>query len=388
MFLQALLGLSLVFAGTGVFAQDDSAMPPAPAADSATALPPTAPAPDTSIAAPAPDADKNAAPTAMPAENATTPAADATAPADATVTPPSAVTSTPPGDQPQVAPMGTPAPAAVAALPTPAIPDLKVEGAPHDWQINLGPSASTIEDHLVAFHNMLLVTITAITIFVFVLLGYTIVRFRRREGDVPSTRTHHMALEVVWTIIPVLILAVLAFPSFKLMYYMDKAKNPELTVKITGHQWYWGYEFPDLGIDEYASNIIPENKLQAGQPRLLAVDEPLVVPVDTDVQFLITGSDVIHSWFVPTFGINRSAIPGRINESWARITKPGIYYGQCSKICGINHGYMPIEVRAVPKDVFKAWADTAKASGVDKANAQILGLKTADAGNTALASAQ
>jgi cytochrome c oxidase subunit 2 len=255
----------------------------------------------------------------------------------------------------------------------------QVIGAPGDWQLNLSEAESTIKVDVNKFHDLLLVVITVITLFVFFLLAYVCIKFRARPDRIASTRSHHGPLEVIWTVIPVLILLALVFPSMKLLYFMDKSKHPELTVKIAGHQWYWGYEYPELGIDEYASNIIPEDKLQKGQTRLLSVDEPLVVPIDTDVQFLVTGTDVIHSWYVPSIGVNRAAVPGRTNEAWSRFIHEGVFYGQCSKICGLNHGYMPIEVRVVSKDKFKAWADMAKASGVDKANVAILGLTTADA---------
>jgi cytochrome c oxidase subunit 2 len=269
------------------------------------------------------------------------------------------------------------------ALALPATETVKdngqIVGAPGDWQLNLPPAESTIKVDVDKFHDLLLVVITVITAFVFLLLAYVCFKFRARPGRVASTRSHHGPLEVIWTVIPVLILLALAFPSLKLLYFMDKSKHPELTVKIAGHQWYWGYEYPELGIDEYASNIIPEKNLQKGQTRLLSVDEPLVVPIDTDVQFLVTGTDVIHSWYVPSIGVNRAAVPGRTNEAWSRFIHEGVVYGQCSKICGLNHGYMPIEVRVVSKDKFKEWAEMAKASGVDKANAAVLGLTTADA---------
>ena len=277
----------------------------------------------------------------------------------------------------------------------------KTIGAAYAGQLGLPVPASTIKEDVNKFHDLLEIVIFAITAFVFLLLAIVIVRFRRKANPVASTRTHNTPLEVLWTIIPVLILVVLAFPSTKLLYYMDKAKNPELTVKITGHQWYWGYEFPDqkvkfspdteVAIDEWPSNILRNKKgdvatnadLKPGQLRLLSVDQPLVVPVDTEIQFLVTGADVIHSWYVPSIGINRAAVPGRTNEAWAKITQEGVFYGQCSKICGLNHGYMPIEIRAVSKEKFLAWAAAAKTDGVDKANASVLGLNTASNDNSA-----
>ena len=255
----------------------------------------------------------------------------------------------------------------------------KVLGAPFAWQWGLTSAADNIKAHVDWFNRILTAVIIFITLFVFALLLIVIVRFRARVHPVATRRSHNVPLEILWTLIPLIIVLAMLFPSLKLMYYMDKAKHPEMTVKVTGHQWYWGYEYPDQGIDEYASNLIPADKIGKGQLRLLSVDEPLVIPVDTDIQFLITGADVIHSWMVPSFGINRSGIPGRTNESWARATHIGVFYGQCSKICGINHGYMPIEVHVVSKDAFKQWATIAKASGTDKANEAILATKTASA---------
>ncbi len=269
----------------------------------------------------------------------------------------------------------------------------KTVGAPYDWQWGLTSGADTIKVHVDWFHRLLEVVIVLITLFVFALLAIVIVRFRASVHPVPSKRSHNVPLEIMWTLAPLAIVVSLLFPSLKLMYYMDKAKHPELTVKITGHQWYWGYEYPDQGIDEYPSNWVKDKDLKPGQLRLLTVDEPLVLPVDTEVQFLVTGSDVIHSWLVPSFGVNRAAVPGRTNESWAKITHEGVFYGQCSKICGINHGYMPIMVHVISKDAFKQWAAIAKASGTDKANAAVLGTKTATlendkAGATSVAAAK
>ena len=260
----------------------------------------------------------------------------------------------------------------------------KTLGAPYVGQLGLPSAVDSIKIHVDWFHRALEVLITFITLFVFVLLVIVMVRFRASKNPVPSKRSHNGPLEMIWTIIPAIIVLVMLIPSWTLMFYMDKAKNPEMTVKVTGHQWYWGYEFPqqkvagnDIAIDEYPSNMIPQDKIKPGQLRLLSVDTPLVIPVDTEIQFLITGADVIHSWYIPSFGINRSAMPGRTNESWAKVTHEGVFYGQCSKICGLNHGYMPIEVHVVSKDKFQQWAAIAKASGVDKANAAILGTKTA-----------
>jgi cytochrome c oxidase subunit 2 len=177
---------------------------------------------------------------------------------------------------------------------------------------------------------------------------------------VPTRTSHNTVIEMLWTVVPVLILVIIAIPSFKLMYYMDRVPDPEMTIKVTGHQWYWSYEYPDQGGLTFDSNVIPDAELKSGQRRLLDVDNPLVVPADTIIRVQITGTDVIHSWFVPSFGVQEYAIIGRLNESWMKIEHEGIYYGQCNQICGVNHAFMPIKVQAVSKDAFQTWLVDAK----------------------------
>lgn len=251
-------------------------------------------------------------------------------------------------------------------------------GAPAPGQIDLPPGATIVAEQLVHFHSMLLIIITAITLFVLALLAYVVLRYRRSANPTPSRTTHNFVIEAVWTVIPVLILAFIAIPSFRLLYYMDRAEKPEMTVKITGHQWYWSYELPDQKIDDYTSTLIPDDKIAGDRIRLLSVDYPLVVPVDTTVQVLLNGADVIHSWLVTDLGVQKSAFPGRTNETWMKIDKEGVYYGQCTQICGDRHGYMPIEVRAVSKEKFAQWADLVQHSTAkDKmrdANEKILGM--------------
>jgi cytochrome c oxidase subunit 2 len=252
------------------------------------------------------------------------------------------------------------------------------DGIPQAWQLDLPKGATVIAEQLVGFHRELLVIITAITLFVFVLLAYVAIRFRKKVNPTPSRTTHNLPLEAIWTVVPVLILAVIAFPSFKLLYFMDRAEKPEMTVKITGHQWYWSYELPDQKVDDYVSTMVPDDKIGGDRIRLLSVDYPLVVPVDTTIQILLNGADVIHSWLVADLGVQKSAFPGRTNETWMKIDKEGVYYGQCTQICGDRHGYMPIEVRAVSKEKFAQWTDlvlhsTAKDKMRD-ANEKVLGL--------------
>ena len=231
---------------------------------------------------------------------------------------------------------------------------------PKPWQFGFQPSATEVMDRLSAFHDVLLVIITLIAAFVLGLLVYVMWRFNQQRNPAPSRTSHNTVIEMLWTVVPVLILISIAIPSFKLMYYMDRVPNPEMTVKVTGHQWYWSYEYPDQGGLAFDSNIVPEDQLKAGQKRLLEVDNPLVVPADTIIRVQVTGTDVIHSWFVPSFGVQEYAIVGRLNESWMKIDHPGTYYGQCNQICGVNHAFMPIKVEAMPKDAFQRWLVDAK----------------------------
>lgn len=240
------------------------------------------------------------------------------------------------------------------------------EGMAHPWQLGFQEAASPVAERMHAFHHELLYIISGISAFVLILLVIVVLRFNARMNPVPSTRTHNVLLEVIWTVIPVVILIVIAVPSMKLLYYGDRAVKPDMTVKVTGYQWYWGYEYPEHDGLSYMSNLIPDKSIDPSknQVRMLSVDNPVILPVDTNVQILVTSSDVIHSFSVPAFGVKTDAIPGRLNETWVRIERPGTYFGQCSQLCGQNHAYMPIEVRAVPKEDFDAWAAAAAKSYV------------------------
>ena len=227
---------------------------------------------------------------------------------------------------------------------------------------------------------MVLVIITVITVFVAALLAIVVVRFNRRANPVASQTSHHTLLEVAWTVIPVLILVVMAIPSFRLVFFEDRTKDPDMTVKVTGHQWYWEYTYPGQGGIDFLSNMIPQDQLQPGQKRLLDVDNPLVIPVGKNVQLLTTSGDVIHSFFIPSLGVQRYAIPGRTIETWVRVDKPGMYYGECNQICGTNHSYMPIAVKAVSEADFNAWVETAKKQfGADASQPGGAAVKAADA---------
>jgi cytochrome c oxidase subunit II len=250
---------------------------------------------------------------------------------------------------------------ALAVVGVVAIAAVAGAAEPKPWEIGFQPPATPVKDRLTAFHDDLLMPIiTVITVFVLGLLVYVMWRFNQRRNPVPSRTSHNTVIEMLWTVVPVLILVIIAIPSFKLMYYMDRVPNPEMTIKVTGHQWYWSYEYPDQDGLTFDSNIIPEDQLKPGQKRLLDVDNPLVVPADTTIRVLITGTDVIHSWFVPSFGVQEYAIVGRLNESWMKVEHAGTYYGQCNQICGLNHAFMPIKVEAVSKDAFQHWLVDAK----------------------------
>ncbi|MFM8801996.1 MAG: cytochrome c oxidase subunit II [Tagaea sp.] len=231
---------------------------------------------------------------------------------------------------------------------------------PQPWQLGMQPSASPIKDFIAGFHNMLLVIITLITIFVLALLLYTMVRFRASANPNPSKTAHHTLLEVVWTAVPILILAVIAIPSFKLIYFADKTPDAEFTLKVTGRQWYWNYQYPDHGDFQFDSYMVQDSDLKPGQTRLLEVDNRVVVPVGAKIRVTLHGADVIHSWFLPALGVQKYTMPGRINEVWMMVDRPGVYYGQCNQICGINHAYMPIAIEAVDRATFDRWTAEAK----------------------------
>lgn len=232
---------------------------------------------------------------------------------------------------------------------------------PHNWQMGMQASFSPVKVEIEDLHNLLLVIITLITLFVAGLLGWVIYRYRASRNPEPSRLAHNTVLEVAWTIVPVLILVLIAIPSFRLIYYQARVAHPDMTIKVTGHQWYWEYTYPDQGNVDFTSYMIPDSQLKPDQKRLLAVDNQLVLPAGKTVRILITSGDVIHSWFVPSLGVQRYAIPGRTDESWVKITQPGVYYGECNQICGTNHSFMPIAVRAVTPAEFTAWVAQAKA---------------------------
>ena len=231
---------------------------------------------------------------------------------------------------------------------------------PFDWQLGFQKAASESMRDIVAFHNnLLLPIIIAISVFVLFLMLYACVRFRASANPNPSKRTHNVTVEVLWTLIPCLILIVMAVPSFKILYKQDAIPKADLTIKAIGYQWYWGYEYPDENL-VFDSYMIEEKDLKANQPRLLAVDNEVVVPVGKVVKVLITANDVLHAWALPSFGVKRDAVPGRINETWFKAEKVGTYYGQCSELCGIKHAFMPIAVKVVSEEEYQEWLTEAR----------------------------
>jgi len=240
--------------------------------------------------------------------------------------------------------------AAVLGLSAPAL------ALPHDWGMGFQPAVTPVMQEIETFHHELLIIITAICIFVLVLLLWIMVRYNQRANPVPSKVHHNTLLEVAWTIIPVFILVVIAIPSFKLLYFEADIPKPDVTFEAIGHQWYWTYAFKNDGNFQFDSYMLTaEQDAAKGEPRLLGVDNPIEVPINKVVEVDTTGADVIHSWAVPQFGVKMDAVPGRINKTWFKATKLGTYYGQCSELCGANHAFMPIEVKVVSEEEYEAW---------------------------------
>jgi len=231
-------------------------------------------------------------------------------------------------------------------------------GIAHPWEIDLQPAASPMKERMLDFHNHILLPVAVVmTIFVMLLLLWVMIRYNAKANPVPSKTTHNHVLEIAWTVVPVLVLLCIVIPSMKMLYYVDRTAEADMTLNITGYQWYWGYEYPDHGGVNFMANLVPDKDIDPakGQHRLLSTDNAVVLPVDTNIRLMMTGADVIHSWAVPAFGVKLDTVPGRHNETWVRIDKEGTFYGQCSELCGQGHGFMPIEVHAVSKAAFADW---------------------------------
>lgn len=239
-----------------------------------------------------------------------------------------------------------------------------IAGQPEDWQINFQDAVTPVMEDIISFDNYLLWIITAVSVFVLILLILVAVKFNARANPVPSKTTHHVGIEVAWTIIPILMLVAIAIPSFRLLYLQRTIPEADMTIKAIGYQWYWGYEYSDLDDVSFESVMLTRDEVkEKGLPSsvyLLETDTEIVVPVNKTIRLQVTAEDVIHSWTIPSFGVKIDAVPGRLNEAWFKATKTGIYYGQCSELCGINHAFMPIRVRVVTQDEFDSWTVWAK----------------------------
>ncbi|CAA7627757.1 putative cytochrome c oxidase subunit 2 [Candidatus Terasakiella magnetica] len=232
-------------------------------------------------------------------------------------------------------------------------------GEPQPWGISFQRAASPTMERIASLAGFINGIILGIMLLVSALLAYACWRFQAARNPKPAKWSHNTMLEVAWTSIPAIILLLIAVPSFRLLYFMDKVQDAEMTMKIVGHQWYWTYEYQDHDF-KFDANMLQDEDLKPGQPRLLSADNEVVLPAGIPIRLQMTAEDVIHSWAVPAFGVKTDAIPGRLNESWVQISQPGLYYGQCSQLCGVNHGFMPIQIRAVPKEEFAAWVASAK----------------------------
>ncbi len=243
---------------------------------------------------------------------------------------------------------------------------------PKPWQFGLQPSASPTMEMIAGFHFQLLIIITAISVFVLGLLIYVAVRFREKRNPIPSKTTHNSIIEVLWTAIPVVILVVISVPSFKLLYFADRVEEADMTLKVIGNQWNWTYQYPDHGNFEFTANLLQGEDLKEAQNtaakgkesrpvlRQLSTDNPVVLPVGKKVRLLVTATDVLHNWAISPLAVRIDTVPGRLNETWVEIKKPGTYFGFCSELCGSGHAFMPIEVHAVSPGEFKQWVKKAQ----------------------------
>jgi cytochrome c oxidase subunit 2 len=236
----------------------------------------------------------------------------------------------------------------------------EAQAQPTPWQMNFPAAADDRMAGIIGLHNLLLIIITVISLFVLGLLVWVAIRYNAKANPVPSATTHNTLLEVAWTLLPVAILTVIAIPSFALLYAQDNIPTADVTIKVIGKQWYWTYEYPDQGNFTFNAQMVPERRAAESGLRLLATDNHVVVPVGKTVRLITTASDVIHAWSIQPFGVKIDAVPGRINQSWFRPTREGIFYGHCSELCGIRHAFMPIVVEVVSQERFDAWVAEAR----------------------------
>lgn len=249
------------------------------------------------------------------------------------------------------------------------------EGRSAPWQMWFQDAQSPTAEGIHSLHDIIFFVEVAICVFVLLVMGYILLRFNAKANPTPAKFTHNTTLEVIWTAIPIVILVIIAVPSLKLLYFADANKDHEMTLKVTGNQWFWTYEYADNGV-EFDSLRVADEDLTEGQPRMLAVDEHVVLPVNTNVRLLLTSADVIHNWAIPSLGLKIDTTPGRVNETWVNINEPGDYYGMCSELCGVQHGFMPIHVKAVSKADYAKWLVEAKEKYASVTDVKVAGLVT------------
>ncbi|HSV28559.1 MAG TPA: cytochrome c oxidase subunit II, partial [Candidatus Omnitrophota bacterium] len=240
-----------------------------------------------------------------------------------------------------------------------ALPSIALADEPLPWAIGFQKGASPTMEQITTLSTILNGIIVAIVVLVTALVAYAAWRFNAKRNPEPATWSHNTKLEIAWTAIPAIILLIIAVPSFRLLYFMDRVQDADMTLKVVGHQWYWTYQYPDHDF-QFDALMVADTDLQPGQRRLLTTDNEVVLPVGVPIRIQMTADDVIHAWAVPALGIKTDTVPGRLNETWVQINNPGVYYGQCSELCGVNHGFMPIMVRAVPKEEYDRWTAEAK----------------------------
>lgn len=263
------------------------------------------------------------------------------------------------------------------------------EGKPQDWQFGFQKMVTPIGQQMDAFNDLLLVIMGLVVAFVLALLVWVMFRYNEKANPVPTRTSHNTVLEVAWTVIPVLILLIISIPSFRLLYAQYAFPPADLTIKVTGNQWFWKYTYPDNGNFSFDSYMLDDKELKPGQPKLLSVDNEVIVPVGKNVHMLVAANDVIHSWAVPSFGVKVDAVPGRVTRTWFKALEPGVYYGQCQELCGTNHAFMPITVRVLSEQDFAAWTENAKKQfKASIPGAQVATLQDGGAGAQSTASGQ
>jgi len=244
---------------------------------------------------------------------------------------------------------------------TSSLASAAVEGAPKPYHMGMQPAGSSVQQQIIDLHDFLLVICVVICVFVLGLMLYICTRYSEKRNPKPATFSHNTPIEIIWTVVPCFVVALILWKSWNFYYEAEDTSNADMTLKVVGYQWYWGYEYPDHGNIEFEARMVPDNELTDKSLRLLDTDEKVVLPVGKKIRILMTAADVIHSWYVPALGIKKDAVPGRTNETWVLIDKPGEYYGVCAEICGVEHGFMPIAIKAVPEAEFNTWVAAKKA---------------------------